>query len=133
MYYECIIISRFILYKTYLELFCRITYNNVDKKTLPGFLSELKDDYRKLSFCDHRNCIATKENKVSFIVLKETTNFCLQIKDICGKYINLDFVTDILMSYERGKDYFTINLDIERECFLLMSVRFYFQKISYRD
>ena len=73
LYFECLN-SPFILYKTYLELLCGIIYNNVDKKILPGFLSELKDDCRELSFCDHRNCIATntKKNKVSFIVIKET-------------------------------------------------------------
>ena len=35
-HYECIN-STFILYKTYLELLCRIIYNNVDKKILPVF------------------------------------------------------------------------------------------------
>ena len=34
--------------------------------------------------------------------------------DICGKYINPHFFTDIYMTYKKSKDYFTMNLDIER-------------------
>ena len=34
--------------------------------------------------------------------------------DICGNYINVHFVTDIYMTYEKWKDYFTMNLGIER-------------------
>ena len=73
LYFKCLN-SLFILYKTYLDLLCGIIYNNVDKKILPGFLSELKDDCRELSSCDHRKRIATntKKSKASFIVIKET-------------------------------------------------------------
>ena len=97
MYYECIN-SPFILYKTYLELLCRVIYNT-DKKILAGFLSEIKGDCGNLSFCNQKTCIATKKNKVSFIVLKETTNFCLQIMNICVKYIDADFITQFKIEF----------------------------------
>ena len=56
-------------------------------------------------FCDHKSCVATLKNKISCIVLKETTKFCLQIINVSGKYIDPDFVIRVFQTYERGKDY----------------------------
>ena len=84
------------------------------KKYCRFFLSGLKNECRNFSFCDHKSCVATLRNKISCIVLKETKKFCLQIINVIGEYVDPDFVIHVFQTYERGKDYFSINLYIER-------------------
>lgn len=66
LYYECINIA-FTLSKFYLEVLCRIVFNNVIKKILPKLLSDYNShDCRQRTICNKKLCPAVEEKILFF-------------------------------------------------------------------
>ena len=66
LYYECINIA-FTLSKFYLEVLCRIVFNNVIKKILPKLLSDYNShDCRQRTICNKKLCPAVEEKILLF-------------------------------------------------------------------
>ena len=106
-YYICIN-SPFILYKTYLQLLYRIIYNNANRKYCRFFYLALKtSDLQPQVLCCYL------KNKISCFIFMETKTFCVQIINFSGEYIDPHFAKRVFQTYETGKYYFSINLDIE--------------------
>ena len=80
LYYESIS-SLFLLYKTYLEILCRIVYNFVDKKVLPLFINDGFSVCRNITVCDQRLCQGSRQSN-KFIIYHEMTDFCLRFGEI---------------------------------------------------
>ena len=91
LFHECIS-SPFLLYKTHLELTCRIVFTVVDKEILPLFLSELRSSYRSLTVCNYRYCLGSRKDKVKHIIFKEVTIFYLRIIEISCDHVDPSFV-----------------------------------------
>ena len=64
-FYYDYINNPFMLYKFYLEIFCRIIFNNVDKKDLPKLISDFDANKsyscRQVIICDKNICPAFKK------------------------------------------------------------------------
>ena len=111
LYYKSIS-NLFLLYKTYLEIFCRIVCNFLDEKILPLFINNGFSACRNITGYDRRLCQSSRQNKNKFIIYRETADFFLRLVDISSMSIEPNFVKFVFESYENGKS--NINLDIER-------------------
>ena len=94
-----LISSPFLLYKTHLELTCRIVFTVVDKEILPLFLSELRSSYRSLTVCNYRYCLGSRKDKVKPIIFKEVTIFYLCIIEISCDHVDPSFVKYVFDNY----------------------------------
>ena len=117
-YYESVN-SSFMLYKFYLEVLCRVIFNNVLKKVLPIVLSDFDTNtfsaWKKRSFCRRNFCTGTERKKIISIVIKETAYFSLHILKLNNDCINVDFVSQIFNGYKKGEDYTSQKLDKENK------------------
>ena len=107
------------LYKFYLEVLCRVIFNNVLKKILPVVLSDFDTNtfsaWKKRSFCGRNFCAGTERKKRISIVIKETAYFSLHILKLNNGCINVDFVSQIFNRYKKGVDYTSQKLDKENK------------------
>ena len=80
VFYYDYINNLFMLYRFYLEIFCRIVFNNVDKKDLPKLISDFDANKsyscRQKIICDKKICPTFK--KTIFYCYQENYGFILQ-------------------------------------------------------
>ena len=98
LYYECIN-SAFVLYNFYLEMLCRIIFNNVDKKILPKLFSDYDAnnlyDCRQSTIYNKKLCPAFEKKQITSVLIKETAYYCLHVLKLNQTCINTDFIKHI--------------------------------------
>ena len=117
IYYESVN-SLFMLYKFYLEVLCRVSFNNVLKKVLTIILKDFDlntfSSCRKRSFCSKdSSCSGKKRKEIISRIVKETCYLCLHVLNINGKIIDISFIRHIFDNYRKGVHFNSPNLDIE--------------------
>ena len=101
------------LYKFYLEILCRIIFNNIEKKVLPKLKSDFdtNNSYscRQVTICDKKNCYSVKKNKITYVVML----LCLDIVESNKSCIDTSFIKHIFEVHKKDVDYSSQNIDID--------------------
>lgn len=113
-FFYCNYVSNsFMLYKFYLEILCRIIFNNIDKKVLPKLKSDFdaNNSYscRQVTICDKKICSSVKKNKITYVVML----LCLDIVESSKSSTDTSFIKHIFEVHKKGVDYSSQNIDID--------------------
>ena len=102
----------FLLYKFYLEIFGRVTFNNAIKKILKIFLPEIDmktgSDCRKMSYCDNEHVLMGKDvfrkkkkNKETYELIKMTSTFAFMCVDQIHNFVDIKSNKNIFDTYRK--------------------------------
>ena len=83
-------------------MFCRIVFNVSNRFIFPLLVSGVDADCIEFTACSSTKCSNPEMNKVKAIFFKKLVFFCKKLS------------IDVFKRYKTNKDYFSDNLDIER-------------------
>ena len=69
-------------------------------------------DCRQRTICNKKLCPAVEKKKITSVLIKETSYYCLHVLKLNQACININFIKHIFESYRKSVDYPSQNLDI---------------------
>ena len=96
--------SPFMFCKCYLDILCRVVIN----------VSHLYI-CRDFTVCTSTYCSSLKKSKIKAIFFRELVGFCKILSDFHCDIVDPYFIIDVFKIYERGEDFFSTYLGIDRK------------------
>ena len=95
----------FLLYKFYLEILCRVIFNNFLKNVMPIMLNDfdLNENFicRRKRFCDRKACSGNERKQIISILVKKTAFFAFEIVNLNNIYPNIEAFKHIFYNYKK--------------------------------
>ena len=107
--------SPFMLWKFYLDILSRVVFNVSHEFIFPLLMSGIDSNCWDFTVRTSKSCSHLKKSKIKAIFFRELVEFCENLSEFCCDNVDLCFIIDVFKKYEKGVDFFSTFLEIERK------------------